>query len=56
MANAAKVGTSNLIDASRELVSPFNGQMMSTKEFDSRLDQGAHNEWDLTAQKLRWVE
>lgn len=57
LANAAKSGVPNYVDApdGEELVKA-NGWVMDEAEFQNRLAQPQHTEWDTATGKLRWVE
>lgn len=55
MANVAKCGLPNYATIAHRLLDD-NGKLMDQREFDNRLNQLAHHEWDREAGKLRWVE
>lgn len=56
LGNVAKAGVPNIVDVCRELVNSHDGRMMDQKEWDNRVNQNSHHEWDVVAGKLRWTE
>jgi hypothetical protein len=55
MANVAKSGIPGLVDVCRQLIND-DGTLMDSAEFNNRLNENHHHEWDAANSKLRWVE
>jgi hypothetical protein len=55
MGRDAKSGTPNVVEQCQALLGA-DGKLMDAGEWDNRLNQPQHSEWDSAAGKLRWVE
>jgi hypothetical protein len=55
IANVAGAGVPDVIRNNDDLLGKVDGKLMADSEFDNRLSQRQHHEWDVAAGKLRWT-